>query len=72
MTHRTCCPDYKDIAERAVGLLCSIGLGGLDASKRRELWQKALDLDRELHPSHPPVTVWTAEDGAVEPVRQER
>lgn len=62
MTRRPCCPDYKSIAERAVDLLCHIGFAGLHPSRQRELWQKALDLDRELHPSLPPVTVWTAEE----------
>ena len=60
-------PDYKAIAYEAVGLLCSIGFGGLHPDRQQELWQRALDLDRLLNPHRPPVTVWTKEDGDVSP-----
>jgi hypothetical protein len=60
---------YRPIAEQAVSLLLSIGCYGLDRSKQRQLWQEALDLDRELHPSFPRVEVWTAEEGDIEPPR---
>jgi hypothetical protein len=63
-------PDYRRVAEQAVGILCSIGCHGLDPSKQRELWQRALDLDRQIHPSFPPVTVWTEEEGDVDPARR--
>ena len=45
--------EYRSIAEQAVSLLCSIGCWGLDPSKERQLWQRALDLDLELHPYLP-------------------
>ena len=62
--------DYKSIAEGAVSLLCSVGCFGLDRSRQRQLWQKALDLDRELHPHRPRTIVWTEEDGDVDPPRR--
>jgi hypothetical protein len=62
-------PDYKAVALQAVDLLCRIGYLGLDASKQRQLWQEALDLDRRLHPDRPPIVVWTAEEGDVDPPR---
>jgi hypothetical protein len=62
-------PDYRRIAEQANGILLSIGCHGLDPSKQRELWQRALDLDRLLHPSFPPTTVWTEEEGDIDPPR---
>ena len=61
--------DYKAIALQAVDLLCTIGYLGLDASKQRQLWQEALDLDRKLHPERPPIVVWTVEEGDVDPPR---
>ena len=63
-------PDYRFIAERAVDLLCTIGFSGLHPSRQRELWQMALDLDRELHPCRPPVTVWTEGGGDINPPRR--
>ena len=62
--------DYKAIALESVHLLCSLGFSGLHPSRQRELWQKALDLDRRLHPDREPVTVWTEEDGDVDPPRR--
>ena len=62
--------EYRYIAEQAVSLLCSIGCWGLDPSKERQLWQRALDLDRKLHPYLPAVTVWTEEEGDIEPPRR--
>ena len=62
--------DYKAIALESVHLLCSLGFSGLHPSRQRELWQKALDLDRRLHPDREPVTVWTEEEGDVEPPRK--
>lgn len=62
--------DHKAIAEEAVGLLCSIGCWGLHPSRQRELWQRALDLDRRLHPGREPVTVWTEAEGDVDPPRR--
>lgn len=62
--------EYRSIAEQAVSLLCSIGYHGLHPDRQRELWQKALDLDRRLHPSFPPVTVWTEEEGDIDPPRR--
>ena len=62
--------DYQAIATVAVDLLCTIGFLGLDPSKQRQLWQEALDLDRRLHPDRPPIVVWTAEEGDVDPPRK--
>lgn len=62
-------PDYQRIANEAVDLLCTIGFTGLDPSKRRQFWQQALDLDRQLYPALPKVTVWTPEEGDVNPPR---
>lgn len=62
-------PDYKEIAEEAVHLLCSLGYLGLHPDQQRRLWQEALDLDRKLHPWRPPSTVWTEEEGDVDPPR---
>ena len=64
-------PDYKKIAYQAVDLLCTVGAFGLDRSKQRELWQKALDLDRQLHPHRERTIVWTAEEGDINPPRRE-
>jgi hypothetical protein len=64
-------PDYKAIAITAVDLLCTLGCYGLHSSKQRELWQRALDLDRKLHPDRAPVTVWTQEEGDAAPPRKE-
>ena len=64
-------PDYQAIAIVAVDLLCTLGCYGLDASRERELWQQALDLDRRLHPDRARVVVWTPEDGDVDPPRKE-
>lgn len=64
-------PDYKRIAEQAVDLLCSVGFSGLHPSRQRELWQQALDLDRQLRPALAKVTVWTPEEGDVHPPRTE-
>jgi hypothetical protein len=61
----TTAPDYRRVAEQAVSLLCSVGCYGLDPSR-----QRALDLDRQIHPSFPPVTVWTEEEGDVDPPRR--
>jgi hypothetical protein len=66
----TTAPDYRRVAEQAVSLLCSVGCYGLDPSRQRELWQRALDLDRQIHPSFPPVTVWTEEEGDIDPPRR--
>ena len=63
---------HRRIAEQAVSLLLSIGCYGLDPGKQRELWQRALDLDRQLHPGFPPTTVWTAEEGDIDPPRREQ
>ena len=52
---------YRDIAERAVELLLSVGCYGLDRSKERELWQRGLDLQHELNPASPRQVVWTTE-----------
>ncbi len=62
--------EYKAIAIVAVDLLCSVGCYGLHPSKQRELWQRALDLDRRLHPDREPVTVWTEQEGDVDPPRR--
>jgi hypothetical protein len=62
--------EYKAIAEQAVDLLCFIGYLGLHPSRQRELWQRALDLDRKLHPAFPPVVVWTEEEGDIDPPRR--
>ena len=62
--------DYKAVAIAAVDLLCSVGCYGLHSSKQRELWQRALDLDRKLHPDRPAVIVWTEEEGDVDPPRK--
>ena len=62
--------DYKAIALESVDLLCSLGFIGLHPSRQRELWQKALDLDRRLHPDREPVIVWTEEEGDVDPPRR--
>jgi hypothetical protein len=62
--------DYQAIATVAVDLLCTIGFLGLDPSKQRQLWQEALDLDRKLHPDRPPIVVWTAGEGDVDPPRK--
>jgi hypothetical protein len=62
--------DYRRIAEQAVSLLCSVGCYGLDRSRERELWQRALDLDRQLHPHRPVTTVWTGEEGDIDPPRR--
>jgi hypothetical protein len=62
-------PDYRRIAEQAVSLLCSVGCYGLDRSRERELWQRALDLDRQLHPHRRVTTVWTEEEGDIDPPR---
>jgi hypothetical protein len=59
-------PDYRRVAEQAVALLCSVGCYGLHPSRQRELWQRALDLDRQIHPSSPPVTVWTEAEGDID------
>jgi hypothetical protein len=64
-------PDYKAIATEAVDLLCHIGHGGLHPSRRRQLWQMALDLDRKLHPDRERTIVWTEEEGDVDPPRKE-
>ena len=64
-------PDYESIAFRAVDLLCTLGFSGLHPSKQRELWQRALDLDRELCPHRERVIVWTEEEGDVNPPRRE-
>ena len=64
--------DYRRIAEQSVSHLLSIGCYGLDPSRQRELWQRALDLDRQLHPGFPPSTVWTAEEGDIDPPRREQ
>lgn len=63
-------PDYKAIAVVAVDLLCSIGYLGLDPSRQRELWQRALDLDRQLYPDRACVIVWTQAEGDVNPPRR--
>jgi hypothetical protein len=63
-------PDYKRIAEQAVGLLCSVGCNGLHPSQQRRLWQRALDLDRQLHPHRPASVVWTEEEGDIDPPRR--
>jgi hypothetical protein len=63
-------PDYKRIATQAVDLLCAIGCYGLDRSKERELWQRALDLDRQLNPHRERTVVWTEEEGDVDPPRR--
>ena len=62
--------DYKAIALESVDLLCSLGFVGLHPSRQRELWQKALDLDRRLHPDREPVIVWTEAEGDVDPPRK--
>ena len=62
--------DYKAVALEAVDLLCMIGFSGLHESRRREVWQRALDLDRRLHPDREPVTVWTEEEGDISPPRR--
>ena len=64
--------NYKRVAHQAVELLLTIGFSGLDPSRQRELWQVALDLDRELHPGLRKVTVWTKEEGDIIPPREER
>jgi hypothetical protein len=64
--------DHRRIATQAVSLLLTIGCYGLDRSKQRELWQRALDLDRHLHPGFPPTTVWTAGEGDIDPPRREQ
>ena len=64
--------NYRRIAHEAVELLLSIGFSGLHPSQQRRLWQRALDLDRELHPNFPKVTVWTEEEGDIHPPRTER
>lgn len=61
----------NDVAAQAVDLLCSLGFLGLHPSRQRELWQRALDLDRQLNPHRPRTIVWTAEDGDVDPPRRE-
>jgi hypothetical protein len=58
-------PDYKRIATQAVDLLCLLGFSGLDPSKQRQLWQRALDLDRQLNPHRERTVVWTEEEGDV-------
>jgi hypothetical protein len=63
-------PDYRRIAIQAVGLLCSVGCYGLDPSKQRQLWQRALDLDRELHPHRVASIVWTETEGDIDPPRR--
>ena len=62
--------DYRRIATQAVSILLSIGCYGLDPSRQREVWQRALDLDRQLHPGFPPSTVWTAGEGDIDPPRR--
>ena len=62
--------DHKEIASEAVHLLCTIGYAGLYPGRQRELWQKALDLDRRLHPDREPIIVWTEEEGDVDPPRR--
>ena len=62
--------DYKAIALESVDLLCTLGFTGLHSSRQRELWQKALDLDRRLHPARERVIVWTEEEGDVDPPRK--
>jgi DNA segregation ATPase FtsK/SpoIIIE-like protein len=62
-------PDYRRIAEQSVSLLLSVGCWGLHSSRQRELWQRALDLDRQIHPSLPHVLVWTKEEGVIDPPR---
>lgn len=63
--------DYKAIAAEAVDLLCSIGHSGLHPTRQRELWQRALDLDRKLRPYRERTIVWTEEEGDVNPPRKE-
>lgn len=60
-------PDYKAVALEAVDLLCMIGCYGLHPSQQRRLWQTALDLDRKLHPERGSITVWTEDEGDVDP-----
>ena len=62
--------DYRAIALEAVDLLCSVGFTGLHPDRQRELWQRALDMDRRLHPDREPITVWTEEEGDVDPPRR--
>jgi hypothetical protein len=64
-------PGCKAIAIVAVDLLCTLGCYGLDASRERELWQQALDLDRRLHPHRERVVIWTEAEGDVNPPRKE-
>jgi hypothetical protein len=63
-------PDYRAIAERAVNLLCSVGCHGLHPSQQARLWQQGLDLDRQLRPHRPVVTVWTEAEGDIRPPRR--
>jgi hypothetical protein len=70
-TKQATAPDYKRIATQAVDLLCSLGFLGLHPSRQRELWQRALDFDRQLNPHRPRTVVWTEEEGDVHPPRRE-
>ena len=63
--------DYKAVAIEAVNFLCNLGFSGLHPDRQRELWQRALDLDRRLNPHRERTIVWTEEEGDIDPPRKE-